>query len=213
MPKNKWLLVLLALGLAGTAVYNITYFASRDQGNALPSTAATGMVPTPPVEPGLNMNAINGAIQPQEGVSSEGQSRPFLSVEEIERQARTPVDLSEKRSLLASRPWPDRDPFQAPRQQRPVSTDRKYSAESPVKPSLETESPPLDPSFKISATLIDEDRRFALVNGVPKKIGSVVGTWRIVAIEPNYVVVQTSGGERKVEILNQLAHEKQISNR
>jgi hypothetical protein len=78
---------------------------------------------------------------------------------------------------------------------------------------METESPPPDPLFKVSATLIEADRRIALVNGVPKKIGAAVGNWRIVAIEPDYVVVQTPGGERKVEILNRLPHEKQISNK
>jgi hypothetical protein len=213
MPKNKWLLILLTLGLAGTAVYNITFFASRDQDKGLQSNVTTGIVPTTPLEPVQSINAINGTAHLPGSVSSEVQCRPLLSMEEIERQARNPVDLSVKSSLSVSRPWPDRDPFQAPRQHIPVLTDHTHSAESSVKPSLETESPPLDPSFKVSATLIDQDRRFALVNGVPKKIGAAVGSWRIVAIEPDYVVVQTPGGERKVEILNRLAHEKQISNK
>jgi hypothetical protein len=213
MPKNKWLLVLLSLGLAGTAVYNITFFASRDQGNSPQSTVMPGIVPTAPLEPVQNINAINGTVHFQGSVSSEAQSRPFLSMEEIERQARNPVDLSVKSGPPTRRDWPDRDPFQAARQHVPVLTEHTHSAESSVKPPLETESPPPDPSFKVSATLIEEDRRIALVNGVPKKIGAAVGNWRIVAIEPDYVVVQTPGGERKVEIVNRLAHEKQISNK
>lgn len=213
MLKNKWILVLLILGLAGTAVYNITFFRSRYQGNTLASANTTLDVPTRLAEPVQNINTIGGTVRPLGSVTSEPPSRPLLFFEEIERQAGDPVDLSVKRVLPEGRPWPERDPFQAPRQRAPVPTRRVESAESPAKPSMETESTSSDPVFKVSAILIEENRRFALVNGYPKRIGASVGNWRIVAIEPDHVIVQTPAGERKVESLKPFENGKQIPNK
>lgn len=212
MPKNTWLLLLLALGLAGTAVYNISFFASRDQDNSPQSAVTPGIVPTPPVEPGQNINVINGAIHPKESDSSDAPARPVLSMEEIERRARNPVDLPVLSTVSCRPAWPERDPFLGPRQHAPVPAGPAHPAALSVKPTLRAESLPPDPIFKVSAILIEEDKRFALVNGYPRGIGAAVGDWEIIAIQPDHVVVRTPGGERKIEILKQLAHEKPISN-
>jgi hypothetical protein len=213
MRKNRWILLLLSLGLAGAAVYNIAFFRTRFQRNSLASTTTALNIPAPDVEQVQGINTISGTVKPQANIPSEPTTRPPLSIEEIEQKATDPVDLSAKRIFLEGRTWPKRDPFQTPQQQAPVPTRDIESAELPAKPSMEAESKPLEPVFKVSAILIEENRRFALVNGYPKRIGALVGSSRIVAIEPDYVIVQTPEGERKVDILKQPEDEKQIPNK
>ncbi len=210
MLKNKWILVLLIPGLVGIAAYNISFFASRDQGNDPSSTPTALNVPTPPQPPVQNTNTIDGTVQPQGNGLGEPQSSPPISLEEIERQAKNPVDLSVQKPLPERRPWPERDPFRVSRQQAQVLARHIEPAEPPVQPSNGVAATSLDPIFKVSAILIDDGRRFALVNGFPKAIGATVGSWRIVAIQPDYVVVQTPGGERKVEISKGVAYARQI---
>jgi hypothetical protein len=213
MLKNKWILALLILGLSGTAVYNITFFASRNPGNNQTSPIATPTTSVAPTEFSQNLNTISGTESSTKTLPGEQQPRPLLSIEEIGRQAQNPVSLPVMSDSFVTRAWPQRDPFQAAKQQPTGESNLSKVPTLTVKTPLDTPPTLMDPLFKVSAVLIEKERRFALVNGYPMKIGAVVGNWRIVAIEPDSVIVQTPRGEREVKILKQTKDAEQILNK
>jgi len=191
------------LGLIGTLAYNLSYLASRRRPPAPGPDALT--IETPATNQ-IVTNSI-GTNQPSETGVSEAPARPPFSLEEIAQQAQKPLSAALKGALSPKSPYPERDPFQgslALRQQvreiEPQST--------PPAPTADPDVSTPEPSLRVTAILVQGERRFAVINGYAKRIGASVGSWQIAAIEPDYVLMKTPDGDRKIEIEKRTADAK-----
>jgi len=198
---------ILALGLIATVAYNLTYFASRRRPPVASQDPLTIVTPAvPQAAPQAVTNSI-GTIHPSETGSAEISARPPFSPEEIAQQAQSPLTVALNREPLPKRAYLERDPFRgAPAVRQPVRETEPKSTPSTSPDELDA-SPPETP-LRVTAILVQGERRFAVINGYPKRVGSHMGTWQIAAIEPDYVMVKTPDGDRKIEIHKQLADAK-----
>ena len=201
MLKNKWFIGVLVLGLAATVAYNLTYFASRGQ-RPVPSQNEPPAVSM--AAPQVLSNSI-GASQPLAGGPDEMNVRPVVSLEEITQQAQSPLLIKTKQEALPKKFYPARDPFQSVPVIRPAVRELKPDLTSL---GSEREVAPPDPVTRVTAILVQGERRLAVVNGYPKGVGSHIGDWQIAAIEPGYVMMRTMNGERKIEIETQVTDVK-----
>jgi hypothetical protein len=133
--------------------------------------------------------------------------RPPFSPEEIAQQAQSPLSVAFSREPLPKRVYPARDPFQTARALRQPVWEIEPTLTPPTSPDELDASLP-EPALRVTAILVQGERRFAVINGYPKRIGSRIGTWQITAIEPDYVTVRTPDGDRKIEIEKQIADAK-----
>jgi hypothetical protein len=203
MLKNKWFMGILALGLIATVVYNLSYFASRGRP---PAPSAEALAIGPPAQPQVATNSIGGNRPPENGVS-EALARPPLSLEEITQQAQNPVSIALKREPSPKKTYPERDPFQGVAALRLQVLELEPKAMAATS-SDEMDTSPLEPTLRVTAILVQGERRFAVINGYAKRVGASVGPWQIAAIEPGYVMVRTPDGDRKIEIEKQIGDAK-----
>jgi hypothetical protein len=124
-----------------------------------------------------------------------GVARLFTNAAAAELQAHRTASPPQLESLALylkpiapSPPAPLVEPFVAPR----------YDADEPTRPPSGT-VPPAKPGWTVSAILISDVRRVAVVNEELVTIGSrTTSGARIVAIEPDHVVLTEPGGARRV---------------
>ena len=68
----------------------------------------------------------------------------------------------------------------------------------PTQPAAFVKSANLNTLYELSAIIIAPDRRIAVINGMPKKIGDAVLEQRIISIEEN--IVQLAGPDGKMTL-------------
>jgi hypothetical protein len=125
---------------------------------------------------------------------------------EIAQQAQNPLSLSLAGDRTTQRVYPERDPFREAPTARVQPWQSKVGESPPSSP--EKTSLPDEPSLKVTAILVEGDRRIALVNGYPKRVGTKIGSWQIAAIEPDHLILKTPEGDKKIEIERQIADAK-----
>jgi hypothetical protein len=56
------------------------------------------------------------------------------------------------------------------------------------------------PKCIFSGTLIEQDKRLALVDGVPLSVGDRLGSWQLSRIEPDYIILEAGNVTHRVEL-------------
>jgi hypothetical protein len=195
--KSPWQIGLLALAVTGVSTYDFVYFTGDRNSNqtsiqtpaTLPLIAGAESMNSTPAESGNSTGAADAV------------SLPHISPEEIHRlaqQAFVSAEEQEAESETESETvWPGRDPFSPSRESSPISP--KAPAISSAK---ETSIPPPLPAphCVFSGTLIEQEHRLALVNGVPLSIGDRLGVWQLARIEPEYIILEAGKETCRVEL-------------
>jgi hypothetical protein len=194
--KRSWQFGLLAMGLTGVATYNVLFFKDyhsqktpviQMEAEKPAQTVVSTVAPAPGMPASGNMSD-----------QSEFNSLPPISKEELERNAQHAFAPKDALFLEEEKPSPSRNLFAVRREQETV----KSSSKEPP-PSIKQKSTPVDlpePEFAFSGTLIDQNRRLALIDGVPLSIGARIGAWQIVRIESDNIIVQSGDNTRRIEL-------------
>ena len=197
MAKNKWLMALLLLGVAGVIAYNTSFFVGRDPKNGSQAPVQTSAdVPaapesgTPsPTEPASPASLANSAWP------AAASAHPSWSMEQLRMEAaRTLIeDAADFQKPL--RTWPARDPFC---EQKPPTPATLTVLPQRVEPSPRVEPP--EPTYALSAILVQGARRYAVIDGNLRKVDSSVPGGKVVAIEPDHVLIKTVKGIKKLAL-------------
>jgi hypothetical protein len=194
--KSPWQIGLLALAVTGVAAYDFLCFKkspSKSQTSIQISTSQPAVAAVAPVlsvlsEPAESRNAAGFA-----GVDS----LPHISREELHQLSQQAFVSREFPKAESDIAWPRRDPFELYRESREMP--RNISAKSLMK---ETPAPPplSAPQCVFSGTLIDGERKLALVDGVPLSIGARLGVWQLARIEPDFIILQGGKETHRIEL-------------
>jgi hypothetical protein len=186
--KRPWQFGLLALAITGVSTYNVLFFKNYNsnpqaaiQSEAAPEEVVSAAAPLPGIE------------EPEQGVHS---SLPPISREDLQQKALHEF-VPKKFPTQEAPPWPSRDPFSMDRSPKRVQSNLKKPD-----PLTETKSSSVnlsEPECVFSGTLIDRERRLALINGIPLSIGARIGEWQLARIESNYIILQSEGKTRRIE--------------
>jgi hypothetical protein len=186
--KRPWQFGLLALSLTGVSTYDVLFFKNYNpnptaaiKSEATPAEVLSVTAPLPILE------------APEQGGLS---SLPPISREELQQKALHEFVPKESPAPEAT-PWPSRDPFSMYRSPESVKSDSKKPGPSTREESSSDNLP--EPECAFSGTLIDPERRLALINGVPLSIGARIGEWQLARIESNYIILQSEEKTRRIE--------------
>jgi hypothetical protein len=186
--KRPWQFGLLALSLTGVSTYDILFFKNYDsnppaaiQSEAPPEEVVSVTAPSPGIE------------APEQGGLS---SLPPISREELQRKALHEF-VPKASPAPEATPWPSRDPFSMYRSPESVKSDLKKPGPSTKEESTSDNLP--EPECVFSGTLIEQERRLALINGIPLSIGARLGKWQLARIESNYIILQSEEKTRRIE--------------
>ena len=192
--KSPWHLGLLVLAVTGVLAYDFVYF--KNYGS---QDDASIQVNEAPLHAGTTASTLSPIQQPDSSDTAEGviASRPVISRETIQGLAQQAYVPSKWRSAEVDTGWPRRDPFEEyekPEQsvQSAPKRIRERHAASPLSLSI--------PQCIFSGTLIDQDRRLALVDGAPLSVGDRLGIWQLVRIEPDYLIFEAGKVAHRVEL-------------
>jgi hypothetical protein len=125
-------------------------------------------------------------------------SPPVLSLEALQVQAMNafiPEDFLKKDG---NGEWPSRDPFTSV----PTQTFRAKPANRtsiPGQVQKET-TPSAVPQCTFSGTLIESDRRLALIDGTPRSTGEWLNGWQITVIERDYIILEAGERSHRIEL-------------
>jgi hypothetical protein len=150
---------------------------------------ALAFAPTVAPAPGLPMSA---------DASEQDDSLPQISKKELQRKAQQAFVPKNSPAMEDEKSWPSRNPFSM---QQELGFIRSNSKELP--PSKKEQSTPMDllePGCVFSGTLIDQQSRFALINGFPLSIGARIGAWQLSRIEFDYIILQLGESIRRIEL-------------
>jgi hypothetical protein len=199
--KRQWQFGIIALAFTGVSTYNFMFFKEYSSGssaNASMETAAPLVAPS-----SIPQMTVDSSEQEYVG------SLPPISRETLQQQAQyvfTPKEspAPETDAVVENRS-PNRNPFsnyQEPQPIRIIPTKRTiFKATPPAQPT-----PPViilpEPQCVFSGTLIERERRLALVDGVPLSIGARIGAWQLSHIEHEYIILQSGDKTRRIELMS-----------
>jgi hypothetical protein len=187
--KRPWQFGLLALAFTGVSTYNILFFKNYNSSQPAP----TQNIAEPAAVVSVTENSVDAPEQPGSSLL------PPISREELQRKAQYAFVPKELPTSETS-PWPNRDPFSLTRKPSPVIST--YKKAQPVQkeklPSINIS----EPECVFTGTLIDHERKLALINGTPQSIGARIGAWEIVHIDSDYVILQSGEKTRRIELTN-----------
>jgi hypothetical protein len=187
--KSPWQLGLLALAVAGVSTYDYLFFKNYRTQNQ----ASMRINASKPVE--ISSGPAPSAL-PEATGSAGGESLPSISRDELHRLAQQAFVPRECSKTDPESVWPRRDPFTAYKEPRQT---RDIPAKSPAK-GVSAPTPLPEPQCTFSGTLIEQQRRLALVDGVPLSIGDRLGVWQLVRIEPDYIILGAGEETRRIEL-------------
>jgi hypothetical protein len=188
--KRQWQFGLIALAFTGVSTYNFVFFKSYSAGGS--TKAPTGTA------------APISAQAPVAEISEQASGSQFpLSLEDLRMQAQFAFKpSSESESELYTR-LASRDPFsntQEPAHATPSFEPKPKNTVSAIQANPPAEIIPPEPQCAFSGTLIDSDRRLALVDGTPVSIGAPISGWRLARIETGYIILQSGKTTRRIEL-------------
>jgi hypothetical protein len=200
--KRQWQFGIIALAFTGVSTYNFIFF--KDYSSSSP--AGSPMETTAPL--------VAPSPFPQASADSFGQgsvgSLPPISMEELQQKSQYVFTQKEspefETDTEAENRLPNRNPFSNYQEPKPVrlNATKPPPALKEIQPVLQT--PPTinlpEPQCVFSGTLIDRERRLALVDGVPLSIGARIGAWQLARIESDYIILQSGDKNRRIELTN-----------
>jgi hypothetical protein len=222
--KRSWKFGLLALGIAGIATYDVFFFKNNNsqQPPAIRSEAMNPE-PLPTVAPAPGSPAPENALEQKESASL-----PPISKEELLSKALHPFVIKDSSILETEKAWPNRNPFAAhiepkaiksnPKEIPPLKAENPTQANTTQTNTMQTNTMQMntmqtnttqtnttqadlpEPECVFVGTLIDQDRRLALVNGASLSVGARIGSWQIDQIESNYIILQSGERTRRIEL-------------
>lgn len=184
--KRSWQFGLLAMAFTGVSTYNVLFFKEYQS-------------PRPAAEQVEALSVAATADGPEGSGPEDFGGQIPISREELEQMALQEFAPQEE-PVPESLPWPSRDPFSAypqsaPAQSAPKKTDFPIK-ESPTSADLQA------PQCLFSGTLIDQERRLALIDGRPLSVGARVGSWQLAHIESDHIILQSGDKMRRIELAN-----------
>jgi hypothetical protein len=197
--KRQWQFGMIALAFTGVSTYNFVFFKEYSSGS--PATAPTEMtaplVAPSPVPPASDYTFNRSYVGPL----------PPISREELQLKAHyafTPKESPElETDAEAENRLPNRNPFSNYQEPMPI---RIYPTKPPPTLKETAPAPPViilpEPQCVFSGTLIDRERRLALVDGVPLATGSRIGAWQLSRIESDYIILQSGDKARRIELMS-----------
>jgi hypothetical protein len=199
--KSPWQIGLLAVAVTGVSTYDILFFKQHLSRNRvsmqIQSNQLIAGTDAPAVAP-----LIDPASSPDAKRSAEADSGPPISREELQRsaqQAFVPKDLQGPDIEID---WPRRDPFETHKeferspleQVTPSKPLPDKNVRSPLHPALP------EPQCVFTGTLIERERRLALIDGTPRSIGARLGIWQLARIEPDHIILEAGSETRRIEL-------------
>ncbi len=193
--KRHWQFGIIAMAFTGVSTYNFLFFkdySASGPANAPMETAALIAESEP----------VSQALTDSFGRQIAG-SRPPISLETLQQKAQfafTPSPEKEAELEMENR-LQTRNEFST--YQAPPQIRSKPAKSSPVikeKPTPEVKLP--EPQYALSGTLIDHDRRLALIDGIPLSVGSRMGAWQLARIESDFIILQSGTKTHRIELMN-----------
>jgi hypothetical protein len=216
--KVPWQFGLLAAAIMGVSAYDYVSLTntktSKHASGLMQQTRSSGaaaplLPPPPPASESEN--------------SSGGASHcpaPPISPEALLLRSHQAYALGKSADQELESAWPHRDPFNAeeppiiPAHRPSPAPVAKLSTEAPaakLPPEQAAPAIPLaEPHCLFSGTLIESDRRLALVDGMPLSVGDRSGDWILARIESDYIILEAGKETRRIE---QKTGESRISRR
>jgi hypothetical protein len=190
--KSPLMIGLLLTAAMGVSAYNLEFFKNYSKeeietANLQPSWET--------LEPLI--------LEPTEEAEPSGGLRPAISLEELQIQSRQAYMPENFPSTGDSYMWPNRDPFR--------DTEGKSNS-TPVTPRVPSSGSAknaprsvsiAEPELEFSGTFIQNNRKLALIDGVPQPVGALLGNWRLSAIGSDYIILEGGGKTRRVELNNE----------
>jgi hypothetical protein len=196
--KRQWQFGMIALAFTGVSTYNFVFFknySSSSPANAPSEMTALLVAPSP-------------APQTSDDASSQSiGSLPPISREDLQQKAHYAFVPKESPNLEtdaeAENRLPIRNPFSNYQEPMPIRIN-------PPKPTPALKATPPAPPVTIlpepqcvfSGTLIDHERRLALVDGAPLPTGAKIGAWQLSRIEYDYIILQSGDKTRRIELMS-----------
>jgi hypothetical protein len=189
--KSPWHIGLLALAVTGVSAYDFFYFTQGGNTNQ-PSSQAAATAPL--IASSEPMNSTPAESYNSTG-AADAASLPRVSREEMQKLAQEAFVSREDWETESEMVWPRRDPFSASRESAPASQNLPLIP--PAKETSTLQSLPA-PQCIFSGTLIDQEHRLALVDGVPLSIGDRLGVWQLARIESDYIILEAGKESRRI---------------
>jgi len=206
--KSPWQMGLLAVAITGVSTYDIVFFKQYRNKDKASIAIQSGWdrVGTET----LSVDPVNETSSPagfDEYTFME--SPPVLSLEELQiqgKQAFIPEDFS---TIDNNSAWPSRDPFKAAQRHKTLSENtHRMPLPDNTKNDSASLSPP-EPQCTFSGTLIEYNRRLALINGTPRSIGEWLGGWQLAGIGSDYIILEAGNSTRRIELNGISSHAMQ----
>lgn len=185
--KSPWQLGFLALAVTGVSAYDYVFFknyrAQRQASVSMSVADPAALAQEPLLSPLQEFS--DGAMTPD-----ENDYRPYISRDELQQLSGQPYvskGYAEDRSLR----WPARDPFAALAKggTEPLAYEIPEVTIKTETPGPKPQALPL-PRCTYSGSLLQGTTKLALVDGTPMSIGEQLGVWKLVRIEPDYIVLE-----------------------
>jgi hypothetical protein len=186
----------LALAITGVSVYDFNFF--RDHETQTPAAILREPVkPAQGVEPVV---APSTEIQTTDSSSKEGMPDflPAISREELQRKAQHAFVLGESPISEVANSWPSRDPFSLYKKPEPARSNSMKLAPTTAETTSSVNLP--EPQCVLSGTMIDQNSRLALIDGMPLSVGARIGAWQLAHIESDYIILQAGERTHRIEL-------------
>jgi hypothetical protein len=216
--KSPWQFGLLTVAVMGVSTYDYVFFANsktpKHESGLTQQTQSSGagapLLSSPPSASGYENASGTSNYCPA----------PPISPEVLRLRSQQAYDSGKPADQTLEGAWPHRDPFQTEAApiipvRRPLPAPvAKFSTDAPAaKLPPEQAAPAIslaEPHCLFSGTLIESDRRLALVDGMPLSVGDRSGDWKLSRIESDYIILEAGKETRRIE---QKTGEAQISRR
>jgi hypothetical protein len=196
--KSPWQIGLLAVAITGVSAYDYIFFSNRTSDNrptaSIQADPETGLL--------ITERADTAAFPAGTEASSGSDFSPAISLERLQLQAQKRFMPGEGLLAASDDAWPERDPFNAAGRSVPNPgagqnvTEPEGKAASATLPSLQEQQ------FNFTGTLIEHQRRLALINGDPQAIGARLGVWQLARIESDYIILKSGDEIRRIELID-----------
>ena len=201
--KSPWQIGLLVLMITGVSSYDIYFYKKYRDQRRIPISIQSDA----PKEStaGAQPSGEEASYSDTTGQGNAG-AIPPISREQLQLLAQNEFVENLHVPSDAGGTWPHRDPFGLPKSPgRPILNTPAVSPAGTA--SLPAQLP--DPQLVFTGTLIEPNGRLALIDGMPRPVGTQFGPWQLARIEPDYILLQAGQGTRRIELKGVVFHSGQ----
>jgi hypothetical protein len=195
--KSPWQFGLLAVAVMGVSTYDYVFFTNNRSSS--PESALIGQTQPSGMPGPLLAPPISSPKAGDDPGSVNQCAVPPISLEALRLRSQQAY-AGKSPYMELENAWPRRDPFKT--EESSIMPARKAAFVPALQPPVREAAPAsslAEPQCLYSGALIEQDRRLALVNGMPIAIGDRLGDWRLTRIEMDYIILEADKETRRIE--------------